>query len=189
MFWLSAARECGYGRCAGRTKDFCWFLPAFVELVLFLVYTVPGLHVSNPGCTVAVVRVFLLVPVLFPVVLTCAYSSHVLGLCSEVWSVGHDIIQIKFKFRHAWPTFEGVIVLCSNLVFRTFLCSLLTYRLEIWSMNLSWHNTDQVRVSSRLIYFYRSYCPLLKFSFPDFSLLSFEMLTWNLVHVYEFVMA
>ena len=35
-------------------------------------------------------------------------------------------------------------------------------------MNLSWHNTDQVRVSSRLTYFYKSNCPLLKFCFPDF---------------------
>ena len=49
-------------------------------------------------------------------------------------------------------------------------------------MNLSWHNTDQVRVSSRLTYFYRNKSPLLKFSFPDFSLPSFEILTWNLVH-------
>ena len=53
-------------------------------------------------------------------------------------------------------------------------------------MNLSSHNIDQVRVSSRLTYFYRSYCPLLRFSFPDFSLLSFEIMTWNLV--YEFVL-
>ena len=53
-------------------------------------------------------------------------------------------------------------------------------------MNLSWHNIDQVFVSSRLTYFYRSYYPLLKFSFPDFSLSSFEIMTWNLV--YEFVL-
>ena len=53
-------------------------------------------------------------------------------------------------------------------------------------MNLSCHNTDQVRVSSCLTYFYRSYCPLLKFGFPDFSLQSFEILTSN--YVYEFVM-
>ena len=33
---------------------------------------------------------------------------------------------------------------------------------------------------------YRSYCPLLKFTFPEFSLQSFEKLTWLLV--YEFVM-
>ena len=97
-----------------------------------------------------------------------------------------DIIQIKFEFRHAWPTFTGVIALCWNLVFRVFLCRLLRYWLEIWYMNLSWHNTDQVWVSLRLTYFYRSYCPLLKFSFPDFSLLSFQILTWNLV--YEFVL-
>ena len=73
-----------------------------------------------------------------------------------------------------------------TLVFHTFLCHLLRYWLDIWYMNLSWHYTDQVWVSSRLTYFYGSYCPLLKFSFPDFSLLSFEILTWYLV--YEFVM-
>ena len=48
-------------------------------------------------------------------------------------------------------------------------------------MNLSWHNTDEVWDSSRLTYFYRSYCPLLRFSFLDFSLQSFEILTSNLV--------
>ena len=97
-----------------------------------------------------------------------------------------DIIQIKFEFRYAWPTFTGVIALCWNLVFQVFLCRLLRYWLEIWYMNLSWHNTDQVQVSLHLTYFYWSYCPLLKLSFPDFSLLSFEILTWNLV--YEFVL-
>ena len=51
-------------------------------------------------------------------------------------------------------------------------------------MNLPWHNIDQVRVSLRLTDFYRSYCPLLKFGFTDFSLLSFEILTWKLVHVW-----
>ena len=97
-----------------------------------------------------------------------------------------DIIQIKFEFRHAWPTFTGVIALCWNLLFQVFLCRLLRYWHEIWYMNLSWHNTDQVRVSLRSTNFYRSYFPLLKFSFPDFSLMSFEILTWNLV--YEFVL-
>ena len=57
-----------------------------------------------------------------------------------------DIIQIKFEFRHAWSTFTGVIALCWNLVFQFFLCRLLRYWLEIWYMNLSWHNTDQVWV-------------------------------------------
>ena len=61
-----------------------------------------------------------------------------------------DTIQIKFGFHYAWSTFIGVIALCWNLVFRTFLCCLLRYWLEFWYMNLSWHNTDQVRVLSRL---------------------------------------
>ena len=71
-------------------------------------------------------------------------------------------------------------------VFRTFLCCLLRYWLEIWYINLSWHNTDQIWVWSRLTFFYRSYCPLLKFCFPEFSQPSFDILTCNLV--YEFVM-
>ena len=71
-------------------------------------------------------------------------------------------------------------------VFRIFLSHPLRYWLEIWYMDSSWHNTDQVWVSSRLTYFYRNYYPLLIFSFPGFSLPSFEILTWNLV--YEFAL-
>ena len=103
----------------------------------------------------------------------------------DIW-ICHDIIQIKFEFGHAWPTFTGVIALYSNLVFRNLLSLCLRYWLAIWYMKLSWHNTDHVRVLSRWIYFYRSYCPLLKFSFPDFSLQLFEILTWNLI--YEFAL-
>ena len=102
--------------------------------------------------------------------------------------IGIDIIQIKFEFRHARPNFTGVIALCNNLVFQTFLCRLLRYWLEIWYMNWFWLNTNQVRVSSRLTYFYRSYCPLWKFSFPDFSLQSFEILTWNLIYLFVFML-
>ena len=44
----------------------------------------------------------------------------------------HGIIQIKYEFSHAWATFTGVIALCLNLVFRTFLCRLLRYWLATW---------------------------------------------------------
>ena len=50
-------------------------------------------------------------------------------------------------------------------------------------MNWFQLNTDQVRVLSRLTYFFRSNRPLLKFRFPDFSLQSFEILTWNFVYI------
>ena len=49
-------------------------------------------------------------------------------------------------------------------------------------MNFSLKNTDQDRVLSRLTIFYRSYCPLIKFSFPDFALQSFDILISNLVY-------
>ena len=108
-------------------------------------------------------------------------SFDILTLKICIW-ICLDIIQIKFEFRHAWPTFTGVIALCWNLLFRSFLCSLLRYWLEIWYMNLSWHNTDQVWVSSRLTNLYRSYCPLLELSFLDFSMQTFQILNWTFVY-------
>ena len=65
-------------------------------------------------------------------------------------------------------------------VFLTFLSRPLRYWPEIWYSDLSWHDTDQVRLLSRSTYFYWSYCPLQKFSFPNFSLSSFVILTWNM---------
>ena len=90
-----------------------------------------------------------------------------------------DMTQIKFGFCPVPPIFTGVIALCKNFVFQTFLSFLLWYWPEICNMNLSWHDTDQVRLLSRLTYFYMSYCPLLKFLFPDFSLSSFDIFTWD----------
>ena len=132
------------------------------------------------------------------------------------WHIGY-LSQVRLNLHRSWPTdrcnWHRLQSVCPSVrhtsVFRTLLCHLLRYWLEIWYVNLSWHNTDQVRVfshltyftgvyinlswhktnqvwvSSCLTYFYRSYCPLLKFCFPDFSLPSFEILTCNLV--YEFV--
>ena len=61
-------------------------------------------------------------------------------------------------------------------VFRTFFIRPLRYWFDIWYMNLSWHNMDQVWLWSRLTYFYMSYCPLLKFRFPDF----FTVIFWHI---------
>ena len=97
------------------------------------------------------------------------------------------IIQIKFDFGCVWPTFTSVIALWNNFIFRTFLCHLSTYWVEISYINLSWHNTGQVRLWLRLTYFYMSYCPLQKFHFLDFSLSSFDILSWNFI--YEFVLS
>ena len=64
----------------------------------------------------------------------------------------------------------------STRFFRRFLSRPSRYWLEIWYVNLSWHNTNQVRVSSRLTYIYRSYCPLLKFTFSGF----FSAVFWDI---------
>ena len=53
-------------------------------------------------------------------------------------------------------------------------------------MNLFRLNKGQVQLLSHLTYFLLSYCPLQNSSFPDFFLLSFVILTWNLV--YEFIL-
>ena len=98
-----------------------------------------------------------------------------------LWICLH-IIQIKFDFGRVWFTLTWVIALCLNFVIQTFLCHLSTYWVEISYMNLSWHNTGQVRLGSCLTYFYMSYCPLLKFRFPDFSLSSFDILSWNVIY-------
>ena len=73
--------------------------------------------------------------------LTYFYRSHCpllrfwdIDLNFGIW-IGIDIMQIKFEFHRAWPTFTGVIALCKNLVFWTFFCSLLRYWLEIRYMN------------------------------------------------------
>ena len=41
--------------------------------------------------------------------------------------------------------------------------------------------TDQIRLSSRLTYFFMRYCPLLEIRFPDFSRLCFHISEWKLV--------
>ena len=92
----------------------------------------------------------------------------------HVW-ICLDIIQVKLDFGRVWPTFTWVIALFKKFVFRTFLCHLLTYWVEISFTKLSWHNTGQVWLWLHLTYFDMSYCPLQKFSFPYFLLLS-----WNI---------
>ena len=74
---------------------------------------------------------------------------------------------------------QELLVLCWNSVSRIFLCRLFRYWIEIWYLNIFWLNTDQFLLLPSLTFLYMSYCPLLKFSFPAFSMQSFEILTLN----------
>ena len=72
------------------------------------------------------------------------YFSRLFSTISSdvvIW-IWLDVIRIKSEFCRAWPTFTWVIALC--YVFRIFLCHLFRFWLEIWNMNWSWHNTNNV---------------------------------------------
>ena len=125
----------------------------------------------------------------------------------HIWICLH-LIQVKFDFCQVWPTFSRVIALCKNLVFRTFLSRLLWHRLEIYNtdqvgllLRLTYFEMSyypllqfQFYCLSRYwlgiphIWFFLTcmrvwpYCPLENFSFLDFYLLSFVILTWHLAY-------
>ena len=73
------------------------------------------------------------------------------------------------------------VCLSVTLVFRTFLPYTFTYLDESWYRASIWRVTDQVRLLSRLTYFFMSYCPLFKISFTDFSPLCFHISEWKFV--------
>ena len=55
-----------------------------------------------------------------------SFSGLFLAMLSHIWmKVGsklpYEELQIKFDFRHGWPTFSSVIALCSKFIFRIFL--------------------------------------------------------------------
>ena len=69
-------------------------------------------------------------------------------------------------------------------VFRVFFLHALTYWADIFHFTLFYYTTDQVRVSSIFVNFWRSYAPfelrtLQIHSFPHFSLTPFDLLSWN----------
>ena len=75
-------------------------------------------------------------------------------------------------------------------IFRTFLLHALTYWAEILHMTLFWCTTDQVRLSSLFVNFWRSYASvILEYRlcavFPHFSPTCLDILSWNFA--YDFV--
>ena len=77
------------------------------------------------------------------------------------------------------------VCLSVTLVFRTFLRYTFTYLDESWYRASIWRATDQVRLLSRLTYFFMSYCPLFKIRFPDFSRLCFHIPEWQFVESFH----
>ena len=89
---------------------------------------------------------------------------------SHIWmKVGRKLpyeeLQNKVDFRHGWPTFSWVIALFSKFVFRTFLGHAFTYLNKRWKQASIWRVTDQVRLLSRLTYFFHELLPFVQNSF------------------------
>ena len=111
-----------------------------------------------------------------------------------------NLRQFLLELRPSWN-----LEYWKYTVFRTFLLQALTYLAEILHMTLFYFTTDQVWVSLICVNFCWSYAPfgtyntgntqfstlfsyivgvmpLLKLSFPHFSLTCFDILSWNFAH-------
>ena len=101
--------------------------------------------------------------------------------------IGNAIIQIKFEFRHPWPSLTGVIALCKNVVFLTLLCNFLDIDLKYGI----WIGIDIIQIKFEFRHTWPNLQELLPFVqkniFPDFSLQSFEILTWKFLYELVFL--
>ena len=79
-------------------------------------------------------------------------------LCYTVLQIKFECLQFASMSEELWPFWISEYWKCT--VFRTFLLQALTYWAEIFHMTLL-HCTDQVRVSSLCVKFYRSYAPFV----------------------------
>ena len=97
-----------------------------------------------------------------------ARFPHLSPTCFDIlsWNFAHDFVLMYYRSSLSFITlrqFLKELCLFVNLeyrkytVFRTFLLHALTYSAEILHMTLFWCTTEQVRVSSLCINFWRSF--------------------------------
>ena len=120
---------------------------------------------------------------------------HFIPTCFDIlsWNFAHDFVLLYYRSSLSVVNLRQVLLeLCPFLnseywkytVFRTFLLHALTYWVEILHMTLFYCTTDQVRVSSIFVRVMPVLIPrILKiYSFPHFSLICFDLLSWNFAH-------
>ena len=95
----------------------------------------------------------------------------------------YEELQVKFDFRHGWPTCIFFMSYCPLLKIRFPDFYWLCFHVSEWNLvaSICMRLTNQVRLSLRLTYFFMGYCPLFKIRFPDFSQLSFHISEWKLI--------
>ena len=102
------------------------------------------------------------------------------------WNLVYDLVLTWYRSSLTFVSVDQLLLellpfakMSVHSVFRTFLSHPLRYWLEIWHTTLSWDDTDQVWLLSRLTYFYLSYCPLQKCPPTRFSEL-FSVILWDI---------
>ena len=113
-------------------------LPDFFQLCFHISEwkLVASFHMKSYRSSSTFVTVDLLFHELLPF-LQNSFSGLFLAMLSHIWmKVGskllYEDLQIKFDFRHDWPTFSWVIALSSKFLFRNFLGIAFTYLNESW---------------------------------------------------------
>ena len=97
---------------------------------------VGSFHMKSYRSSLTFVTVDLLFRELLPFVQN-SFSRLFFTVLSHIWmTVGRKLpyeeLQIKFNFRHGWPTFSWVIALCLKFVYRTFLSNDFTFVKDSW---------------------------------------------------------
>ena len=118
------------------------------------------------------------------------FSGLFFDMLSHIWmKVGcklpYEELQIKFIFRHGWPTFSWVIALCSKFVFLDF--SSLCFHISEWKLVGSFH-MKSYRSSSTFVTVDLLFHELLPFVYNSFSRLFLAMIShfWMKVGIKQF---
>ena len=132
-----------FGRYIGITLSVCLSIrhtrfPVFSSLCFHISgwKLVESFHMKSYRSSLTFVTVDLLFHELLPFVQNLFYGLFSATLSHILMKVGSKFpykeLQIKFIFRHGWPTFSWVIALCSKNVFWTFLGYAFLYMNESW---------------------------------------------------------
>ena len=145
---------------------------------------VASFHMKSYRSSSTFVTVDLLFNELLPFVQK-SFSGLFSATLSHIWikvgsKLSYEELQIKFDFRHSWPTFSWVIAHCSKLVFPDFFSAILSH---IWIKVGSKLPYEELQIKFDFRYGRPTFSwviALCSNMFPDFSRLCFLIYEWRL---------